>query len=164
MRTVFSALTAVSLFACGSHATTPAAPAQSGTAPLEAEIELAVLMYRLQVHADKLWHSGAAENWPLAGFYVHEIEETLHEIQSASIEEDGHNISALVGRTRITTPMKDMKTAIKASDKEAFQNGYQALMTGCNSCHKEVEHGFIQVQVPTSPGLTNQRFAPQTSE
>ncbi len=148
------------LGACGSETAgleTPQPPV-TVEVPQEQEIELAVLMFRLQVHADKLWHSGEAQNWPLAGFYIHEIEETVEEIAQAKIVEDGHNISALVGMTSIQSPLRAMSKSVEAEDEEAFAAAYVELVDGCNSCHGETDHGFIHIQIPSSPALSNQRF------
>ena len=148
------------LGACGSESAGLEKPQPPVTVevPQEQEIELAVLMYRLQVHADKLWHAGAARNWPLTGFYVHEIEETVEEIAQAGIVEDGHNISALVGRTLIQSPLREMSKSVEAEDEEAFASAYVDLVDGCNSCHGETDHGFIHIQIPSAPALSNQRF------
>ena len=34
-------------------------------------------------------------------------------------------------------------------------------ITGCNSCHHTLDHGFIAIQRPTSLPYSNQNFAPQ---
>lgn len=122
-----------------------------------AEVELAALMLRMQIHMDKLYWAGKAKNWPLAAFYTHEIEETLEEITKAKIVEDGVNVSALAG-PMLGGAVSTVENTIKA--KTGFETAYVATVNACNGCHAAAKHPFIQIQVPLRPMFTNQKFTP----
>lgn len=135
-----------------------ATPPSEGDAHGE-EIELAVLMLRMQTHAGKLHFAAEANNWPLTNFYLHELEEAMEEIEAAHIVEDGHKVSEMAGRF-LKPPLEGMEAAAKASDAKDFGLQYDTLVTACNGCHKATEHGFIVIQRPSAPIWTHQRFTP----
>jgi hypothetical protein len=123
------------------------------------EIELAVLMLRFQTHASKLWFSGAANNWPLAGFYVKELGETYNEIREGKVEHDGHDISAIIQEV-LEPDLKRVRAAVVSGDRAGFEVAYDAMLGQCNACHARTGHPYIQLQRPAAPDYTNQRFDP----
>ncbi len=139
--------------------TTPAKAAEGHNEEEEHEVELAALMLRMQIHADKLYFAGNVSNWPLTNFYLHELEETLEEIAEAKITEDGFAVSDAV-QGFMGKPIEAMEAAAKTKDAAAFGTGYEQMVTACNGCHTASKHGFIVIQRPTRPIFTNQRFEP----
>jgi hypothetical protein len=121
------------------------------------ELEVAVLMLRLQAHADKLWWSGKAKNQPLANFYLHELEEGAETLEEAHVVEDGFDLSAAV-TSMLTPTIEALETTVKAEKWGAFATEYDALVTACNSCHAASAHGYIQIQRPTQNRWSNQDF------
>jgi hypothetical protein len=128
----------------------------SGHSP-EEDVELAVLMSRLQGHHMKLRLSARAQNWPLAAFYVHEMKETTESIRDAGIIEDGHPISDLVGKF-IAGHLRVLGDAVGAKDPEAFEVGHANLLTACNGCHGATDHKFIVIQDFEGNPFPNQSF------
>jgi len=66
--------------------------------------------------------------------------------------------------TMIDPPIKSLESAIAARDKAAFGKAFNALTTGCNSCHQSIGRGFIVMTVPTASPFGNQSFAPGRGE
>ena len=122
------------------------------------EIELAVFMGRMQRFSDKLYFAGKNQNWELAKFYLHELEETAEEVEDAKIIEDGHDISKLIGTMLGTTVEATEKTVLNNPSVEKFEENYRAMVAGCNNCHKATDHGFIQISIPKEPTYRNQLF------
>jgi cytochrome c553 len=122
--------------------------------------ELAAAMGRMQVYADKLYHAGAAENWELAAFYLHEIEEIGEEIEAARIEKHGVNVSSLAS-SQLLQPVERLEQAVQAGDPVAFNTGYNQLVGHCNACHGASGYGFVQIAIPQREHRWNQEFAPQ---
>lgn len=123
----------------------------------EEEIEVAVVMSHIQRHTNKLFFAGKNANWPLASFYVHELEESMEEIEDGNIEDDGINISKLMKAMGIPA-LEGLEDAIKAEDTQAFDTAYQQLVTNCNACHQSTNHPYIVIINPTTPALDNQQF------
>lgn len=119
--------------------------------------ELVESMGHIQRYMNKLWFAGKEENWELADFYTHELEETMEELVQGEIEEDGHNISVLV-ETMALPSLERLEEVLKAKDSGAFEGEYLGLVNSCNSCHQVTDHGFLKMQQPTTPAFTNQVY------
>lgn len=125
----------------------------------EEEYELGEAMTKLHIYLNKLWFAGKNNNWELAAFYTHELEEGLESIVKAKVEEDGLNISQLA-QAMTAQPLSALEEAVKAKDVALFEAKYVDLMNTCNACHQAAKHGFIRLKVPHTPMLDNQDFAP----
>lgn len=122
------------------------------------EYELAKAMFYMQWHAGKLWFAGKNENWELAAFYAHELEETIEEIEEAKVEEDGHDVSNLVHV--MTLPyVEQVEDAIKQQDAAVFESAYKNLVYSCNACHQVTGKAFIKITIPEVPFPGNQDFS-----
>ncbi len=138
--------------------TTPREQPSTPVAHHEAEeIEVAISMNHIQRHANKLYFAGQNENWPLAGFYVHEIEETMEEIADGHVEDDGINISQLMEALGIPA-LEGLEKSIAAKNKAEFNTAYNLLVTTCNNCHQSTNHPYIVIQNPKTPALDNQVY------
>jgi hypothetical protein len=124
--------------------------------PAPAE-ELSVLMLRLQTHMDKIFWAGKAQNWPLAAFYAHELEETLEAITKAKIVDEGVNVSALAN-PMLGGALSGLEGAVKK--KSGFEAAYSTTVKACNGCHAATKHPFIRIKIPTRPIFDNQVYTP----
>jgi hypothetical protein len=136
------------------------AQAQAQPAAAPEPIELADVMAKLQRHANKLYFSGARENWELAAFYVEEIEETVEEIEKKQNVMHGQiNVSGLMPAL-LQPEIEKLEACLKRKDLSAFREQYQALMASCNSCHQAAGKPYIVIAEPHNPAYDNQRFEP----
>ena len=58
------------------------------------------------------------------------------------------------------SPMKQLKAAVKAKDKVAFEKAYRFMLEGCYSCHKAVSKPYLHLQIPTEPATPIINFEP----
>jgi hypothetical protein len=116
---------------------------------------LGEFMMGIQEHHAKLWFAGINKNWKLADFEVHEIGETLDDVKKYCT--DRPEIKSL---GIIDPALNDIKAAISKQDMEKFKSGYTELTKNCNTCHKDNQHGFNIITIPTSLPITNQDFKP----
>jgi mono/diheme cytochrome c family protein len=123
------------------------------------DYELGKGMAWMQRWAVKLWYSGAAENWPLAGFYLHELEELAEELREQQLVEEGHEITPLLD-AMLLPQIGVLEGAVEAEDPAGFRRAYEALVASCNACHQATEHGFLVMAVPEGPPPPGQNFAP----
>lgn len=113
------------------------------------------LMGSIQKHHNKLWFAGTNENWELADFAIHEIEEGFDDLNTLHGDRD-----ELKSLAMIQPALKELKKAIEQQDATAFKEGYKVLNTTCNSCHSSAGFGFIKIATPISPSLSNQDYRP----
>ncbi len=119
--------------------------------------EVADVMNKLQRYFNKLWFAGKSENWKLANFYHHEMDEAFEELQEANVIENGQNLSNL-SKVMADPGMDELKIAIESNSLDAFGESYIIMMNGCNSCHLVAKHPYIKIIPPTSPAYSNQEY------
>lgn len=135
-------------------------------AEVQAELEdrftpgLHTLMVDLGVRHANLWFAGEAENWPLADYMVHELEELVEEIEALHPTYREVRVAELIGE--MTHPaIKALEDAVDAGDLAAFQRAYDDLTVACNACHIASDKAALVMQRPTAPISTNLRFTPE---
>jgi hypothetical protein len=112
-------------------------------------------MSGIQTHHAKLWFAGTNSNWALADFEVHEIQEALEDVQQFC--SDRPEVKAI---GMINAPIDSINNAIQQKSLPLFKSSFILLTNTCNTCHKETDHGFNVVTVPTSLPVVNQDFKP----
>jgi hypothetical protein len=116
---------------------------------------LGEFMLGIQEHHAKLWFAGTSNNWELADFEVHEIGETLDAIKLYCADRPEVKSIGI-----IDPAISSISAAIKKKDAEAFKKGFVQLTASCNTCHKDNQHGFNVIIIPSTPPVTNQEFKP----
>lgn len=112
-------------------------------------------MSGIQAHHAKLWFAGQNENWDLADFEIHELEEAIEDIQKYHA---GRKETELIGM--ILPALDSVEVAIEKKDPVSFKRNYNLLTNTCNKCHHQTDHGFVVIKLPESLPYTNQDFEP----
>lgn len=126
-------------------------------APPSAAPEVASLRYgtvmmeagqRLQLAGE----AAVAENWPLAAYQIHEIEELWEEDLVRARRPGGVDEAVLVAMqdAMVASVIEPLHEAAVAGDGARFGDAWKDLARACNQCH--ATHGVPFVQVPTEPG------------
>ena len=122
------------------------------------KFELAEPMGQMLKFMDKLHFSGEEENWALANFYLHELEEQAESIVLAGVHEDGADVSHLV-ETLLVTQIEELEESVESQDPINFKLQYSEFVSRCNSCHQSTQHGFIKIKTPELSMFRNQDFS-----
>ena len=121
---------------------------------------LGEIMTFQQMRHVKLWLAGEAGNWQLARYEVDELTEGFDDVVKYH---PTHKDSPMAPRDlvprMIVGPLAQVQKAIDAHDRAAFEQAYDALTAGCNSCHSAMSFGFNVVVRPTGNPYSDQRFA-----
>ena len=117
---------------------------------------LGEFMSGIQVHHEKLWFAGEAQNWALAGFEIGEIKETLDDIRTYNT--DRAEIRSLV---MIDPAIDSITNAIKQKNPLLFKSSFVLLTNTCNNCHHATNHEFNVIKIPDTPPFSNQDFKVQ---
>lgn len=134
----------IRMLICGTLAASASALALAGASANAAEPGLAVLMERMQTYAHKLQLSMAARNAPLAGFYLHELEETAEFIIENIESYDDQPVGQLTGQM-LMPAVELLEDAVDDADWAAGDQRFRALLEACNSCHVASGHGEIRI-------------------
>ena len=116
---------------------------------------LGEFMTGIQEHHAKLWFAGTNQNWALADFEVHEIGEAVDDIKQYCTDRPEVKSIGI-----IDPGISSINAAIKKKDVELFKKGFVELTNNCNTCHKDNQHGFNVIIIPSSPPVNNQKFKP----
>lgn len=111
-------------------------------------------MSNIQVHHAKLWFAGQHSNWKLADFEIHEIMETMEDIQKFQAE---RKESKLIGM--IKPALDSVASAVKQQHASLFRRSYIELTNTCNNCHRAVNFDFNIVKIPDTQLFSNQDFS-----
>lgn len=138
-----------------------AAPARSQETPgKQAYVPgLGEFMSAIQLRHAKLWFAGQANNWELADYELDEMKEVLEDAAKFNPNYKKLPIAAMI-KANMETPLADLAKAIGAKDSSRFAKAFDVLTEACNTCHAGTQRGFIRMQRPTAPPVSNQVFAP----
>jgi hypothetical protein len=120
---------------------------------------LGEFMMATQLRHAKLWFAGKSNNWPLAAYEVDEIKEGLEDAAKYHANNDGVPVAELI-KAIIDPRLEQLEKAIEGKSSTQFAAAFDELTNGCNSCHAKAGKGFIRVQRPTAPPVSNQNFTP----
>jgi hypothetical protein len=118
---------------------------------------LGEIMGAIQLRHAKLWFAGQAKNWELAAYELDEIKEAFDDVAKYYSDFKGKPIAKMI-EPITNQPVASLQKAIDAKDTAQFIQAFDNLSNACISCHQATEHGFIVIQRPSLPPLTNQRF------
>ncbi len=160
MRNLLLILLTFSLISCNQH-TDNTADLQNRIDSLENKLGKTYkpgfgdFMSSIQTHHAKLWFAGQNENWDLADFEIHELEEAIEDIQTYHA---GRKETELI--EMIIPALDNVEDAVEKKDLVLFEKNYRSLTNTCNTCHQQTDHGFVVIKIPESLPYTNQDFEP----
>jgi len=110
-------------------------------------------MSNIQLHHAKLWFAGINNNWRLADYEVHEMQEALVSIQKYNKDRPESQIIDV-----LYPSIDSINAAIAQKNPQFFKSSYELLTRTCNDCHKSTAHDFNVITIPTTPPISNQDF------
>jgi hypothetical protein len=123
-----------------------AAPSSHATDYLPSISDLMVAT--IQPRHERLWRAEQNENWEFAAYELGNLHGAFNRLGQAHPIE--HDISFPEMIASVTEqPFKQLDNAIKARDHTAFAKAYADLTDACNSCHQALNHGVVEIRVPT---------------
>jgi hypothetical protein len=132
------------------------APAQPAAAPFNPSF--GDLMNTLvQPRHAKLALTAREQNWPLAGYAIHQLKDALANILRWRPRFRNQSVPDMMEATT-GEPIKAIERAIQAGDLRQFNEAYARLTEGCNSCHAALNHGYIVIKAPDQSFFANQDF------
>jgi hypothetical protein len=114
---------------------------------------LGEFMSGIQVHHEKLWFAGTAQNWRLADFEIHEIMEAVDDIKKYA--SDRPETKSIV---MLQPAIDSLNNSIQQKNVQAFKQNFITLTNTCNNCHTSVNYNFNNIKIPETPPFSNQVF------
>jgi hypothetical protein len=137
-------------------ACSPAAPATPATSEEEEhEYPLGEKMGKMLYFTHKAGLAGKYQNWELAAFYAHELEETAESIIEAKVVDEGVEVSKLVASVK--DHIENLEKAAKEQNAVEFPKAYETLLRNCNNCHVSTGKQYIVI-TPLQKDIEGQQF------
>jgi hypothetical protein len=121
----------------------------------EEEFPLGDYMGKLLYYTHKLGVAGKYQNWDLANFYLHELEETTEFLVKSNITDEGIAVSKLI--EGIEPAIEQVEKSVKEKNAVEFPATYQGLIRSCNNCHISANKPYIVVEA-LQKDLDGQKF------
>jgi hypothetical protein len=155
-----TALAATAIAAVAQTPAPPPQPAQRGPASSQLNYVPGVgdMMNSLvQPRHAKLWLAGHEKNWELAVYAYKEMQQALSTVGTVQPKFRNLTVPEMI-ESMTGEAMRDLQGAIDARDPKKFEEAFDSLTDGCNSCHSALNHGFIVIKVPDASAFPNQEF------
>jgi len=122
---------------------------------------LGEIMGVIQQHHAKLYYAGVKANWPLAGYELDEIQESLDDAMKfyPKFKDVQAPLTELIP-SMTKASIEQVRAAIVQKNEKTFVQAFSALSASCSSCHAAANHPFIKIQIPSDAMFSNQKFAP----
>ena len=142
-----AAILAVGLATPRSVAAGPeAAPSPQATEYLPSISDL--MIATIQPRHERLWRAEQDGNWEFANYELGNLKGAFNRLGHAHPTQGGVSLPDMI--TSVTQqPFKELGSAIQSRDGAAFTKAYADLTDACNSCHQALNHGVVEIQVPT---------------
>jgi hypothetical protein len=141
------AIVAIGLATSSSIAAGPeAAPSPQATGYLPSISDL--MIATIQPRHERLWHAEQDGNWEFANYELGNLKGAFNRLGHAHPTQGGVSLPDMI--TSVTQqPFKELGSAIQSRDGAAFTKAYADLTDACNSCHQALNHGVVEIHVPT---------------
>jgi hypothetical protein len=116
----------------------------------------------IQPRHEQIWRAEQDRNWEFAAYELGNLHGAFERLGHAHPIE--HDVSFPDMIASVTErPFKELKSAIQWKDATAFTKAYADLTDACNSCHQALNHGVVEIHVPsrTSASDLNTNSAPR---
>src|SRR5258708_4228464 len=107
-----------------------------------------LMIATIQPRHERLWRAEQDGNWEFAAYELGNLHGAFNRLGHAHPTE--HDISFPEMIASVTgQPFNELKSAIQSKDVTAFAKAYADLTDACNSCHQALNHGVVQIAVPS---------------
>jgi hypothetical protein len=107
-----------------------------------------LMIATIQPRHERLWRAGQDQNWAFASYELGNLRGAFNRIGQA--HPTVHDIAFPEMIASVTQkPLDELNSAIQARDGEAFAKNFIELTDACNSCHQALNHGVVEIRVPS---------------
>jgi hypothetical protein len=123
---------------------TALSPQATGYLPSISDLMIATI----QPRHERLWHAGQDGNWEFAAYELGNLHGAFGRIGQAHPVTQNISFPEMIGSVT-EQPFKELGSAIQSKDGAAFAKAYADLTGACNSCHQALNHGVVEIVVPS---------------
>jgi len=111
-----------------------------------------LMIATIQPRHERLWRAAQDGSWDFAAYELGNLKGAFKRLGHAHPTEHDISFPEMIGSVT-EQPFNALHSAIQSKDRTAFAKAYAELTDACNSCHQALNHGVVQIRVPsrTSP-------------
>jgi hypothetical protein len=107
-----------------------------------------LMIATIQPRHERLWRAEQNGNWKFAEYELGNLKGAFGRLGRAHPLDHGISFSDMIASVT-EQPFKELAAAIKAKDDKTFAKAYAGLTDACNSCHQALNHGVVEIRVPS---------------
>jgi len=113
-----------------------------------------LMIATIQPRHERLWQAGQDKNWEFASYETGNLRGAFNRLGLA--HPTVHDILFPEMISSVTKqPLDELNSAIQSKNSTAFAKAYSDLTSACNSCHQALNHGVVEIRVPSRASATD---------
>jgi hypothetical protein len=120
------------------------APQAGGYLPSISDLMIATI----QPRHERLWRAEQDGNWEFAAYELGNLHGAFDRLGHAHPVTQNISFPEIIASV-IEQPFKELNSAVQSKDGIAFGKAYADLTNACNSCHQALNHGVVEIVVPS---------------
>ncbi|WP_235939312.1 cytochrome family protein [Bradyrhizobium hipponense] len=154
-----AAFLAIALVSSRSVSAGPEAPSPAAIRYLPSISDL--MIETIQPRHERLWRAEQEGNWDFAAYELRALRGAFDRLGRSHPTDQQTSLPQMIASVT-EQPFRELNGAIQAKDGTAFAKTYAGLTDACNSCHQALNHGVVEIRVPsrTSPSDLNGNDVP----
>ena len=136
----------ISLATSRGVAVEPEAPSPQATGYLPSISDL--MIATIQPRHEQLWRAEQDGNWEFSAYELGNLQGAFRRLGIAHPTQRDISFPEMISSVT-EQPFRELNSAIKAKDGAAFAKAYADLTDACNSCHQALNHGVVEIRVPS---------------
>jgi hypothetical protein len=107
-----------------------------------------LMIATIQPRHERLWRAGQDGNWEFAAYELGNLHGAFGRIGQAHPITQNISFPEMIASVT-EQPFKELNSAVRSKDGAAFTKAYADLTGACNSCHQALNHGVVEIVVPS---------------
>jgi hypothetical protein len=107
-----------------------------------------LMIATIQPRHERLWRAGQDQNWAFASYELGNLRGAFNRIGLAHPTVHDIHFPEMIASVT-AKPLDELNSAIQAKDGKAFAKDFIDLTDACNSCHQALNHGVVEIRVPS---------------
>ena len=141
-----AAFLSIGLVNSRSIAAEPEAPSPAAIGYLPSISDL--MIETIQPRHERLWRAEQEGNWDFAAYELRALRGAFDRLGRSHPTDQQTSLPQMISSVT-EQPFKELNSAIQVKDGTAFAKAYAGLTDACNSCHQALNHGVVEIRVPT---------------
>jgi hypothetical protein len=129
-----------------------AAPSPQGSGYLPSISDL--MIATIQPRHERLWRAAQDGNWQFAAYELGNLHGAFDRLGHAHPVEQAISFPEMISSVT-EQPFRELNSAIQSKDGTAFTKAYADLTDACNSCHQALNHGVVEIRLPTATSASD---------